>query len=68
MVSELGDELGAVGFAIAAALVVVLLPVQVLLAVVQTLAVARTSAAPVAQLLAGPGRGWSVIWSIRCGS
>ncbi|HEV2927639.1 MAG TPA: hypothetical protein VGW74_03025 [Propionibacteriaceae bacterium] len=38
VVSELGDELGAVGFAVASALVVVLLPVQVLLAVIQTLA------------------------------
>ena len=36
VVSELGDELGSVGFAIAAALIVLLLPVQVLLAVVQT--------------------------------
>ena len=34
-VSELGDELGSVGFAIAAALILLQLPVQVLLAVVQ---------------------------------
>ncbi len=33
VVSELGDELGSVGFAIAAALIAVVLPVQVLLAV-----------------------------------
>ena len=38
VVSELGDELGAAGFAVATALVVVLLPVQVVLAIVQTLA------------------------------
>ncbi len=36
VVSELGDELGSVGFAIAAALIVLMLPIQVLLAVVQT--------------------------------
>jgi hypothetical protein len=57
VVSELGDELGAVGFAVASALVVVLLPVQVLLAVIQTLAslnpggaAARLSLDPVAGL------------------
>ncbi len=38
VVSELGDELSGVGFAIAAALVVIMLPVQLLLAVVQALA------------------------------
>jgi hypothetical protein len=38
VVSELGDELGSVGFAVAAALIILLLPVQVLLTVVQTLA------------------------------
>ena len=38
VVSELGDDLGAVGFAVASALVIILLPVQVFLAVVQTLA------------------------------
>ena len=43
--SELGDELSGVGFGIAAALVVVLLPVQLLLAVVQTLASLDTSGA-----------------------
>ena len=37
-VSELGDELGRVGFAVAAALLVVSVPVQVFLAVVQVLA------------------------------
>jgi hypothetical protein len=43
--SELGDELGAVGFGIAAALILILLPVQVLLAVVQTLASLGVAAA-----------------------
>jgi len=43
VVSELGDELSGVGFGIAAALVAVLLPVQLLLAVVQTLASLDTS-------------------------
>jgi hypothetical protein len=38
VVSRLGDELGAVGFGIAAALILILLPVQVLLVAVQTLA------------------------------
>ena len=38
VVSELGDELGRVGFAIAAALVAVTLPVQVFLSVMQVLA------------------------------
>jgi hypothetical protein len=38
VVSELDEELGGVGFAIASALVAILLPVQVILAVVQTLA------------------------------
>ena len=45
VVSELGDELSGVGFGIAAALVVVMLPVQLLLAVVQTLASLDTSTA-----------------------
>jgi hypothetical protein len=38
VVSELGDELGAVGFGIAAALILIQLPVQVLLVVIQILA------------------------------
>jgi hypothetical protein len=38
VVSELGDELGRVGFAIAAALIAVTLPVQVFLSVLQVLA------------------------------
>jgi hypothetical protein len=38
VVSELGDELGSVGFPVAAALIALLLPVQVLLAVLQGLA------------------------------
>ena len=38
VVSELGDELGRVGFAIAAALIAVTLPVQVYLSVIQVLA------------------------------
>ncbi len=37
VVSELADELGSVGFAVAAALIVLQLPIQVLLAVAQTL-------------------------------
>ena len=38
VVSELGDELGSVGFTVAAALILLQLPVQVLLAVVQAVA------------------------------
>jgi hypothetical protein len=38
VVSKLGDELGSVGFAIAAALIIPVLPAQVLIAVVQTIA------------------------------
>jgi len=38
VVSALGDELGSVGFVVASALIVLMLPVKVLLAVVQTVA------------------------------
>ena len=54
VVSELGDELGAVGFAIAAALILILLPVQVLLVVVQTLASLGVGSS--VRLLTGSGR------------
>ena len=60
VVSELGDELGAVGFAVAAALVVVLLPVQVLLAVLQTLASLDPDGA-VAQLSLDPVGGLGLL-------
>ena len=66
MVSELGDELGSVGFAVAAALIVVQLPVQVLFAVLQTLAGLNPGAGGVC---GRPRTSWSSTrWWIRCGS
>jgi hypothetical protein len=60
VVSELGDELGAVGFAIASALVIALLPVQVLLAVIQALASLNPGGA-VAQLSLDPIGGFGLL-------
>lgn len=51
VVSELGNELGSVGFAVAAALIILILPVQVLLAVMQTVATLAPDGPDVAWLV-----------------
>jgi hypothetical protein len=59
-VSELGDHLGSVGFAVASAFVLVQLPVQVLLAVLQTLASLNPGGA-VARLSLNPVGGFGLL-------